>query len=159
MNDVATPPTPLRYEILEETLNSYKVKMTSPTLNTEGLGRAAIRRADRDIKKQALAQLVQDYDLQFVYLRDHQVIESEYYPYYESIETNPFGGMVIAYRVPKGGGHVIEMATSLCSNKDLFDKLEGKFMAANNFASGARVKIKLAEATRWGQQLLTMFSH
>lgn len=130
--------------------------MTTQTQNpTEGLGRAAERRMDRAIKKQALATLIASHDLQFVYIRDINYAGVQFYG--DVGEVNPKGGTVLAYRVPTTGGNVVEVATALCSPKDIFDKLEGKFMAANNFASGKRVKVKLTEDTRWGQQLLSMF--
>lgn len=144
---------PVSLPVVQEVLESYK--MTSQVNPTEGLGRAAIRRADRAIKKAALAALVKDHELQFVYLRRR--VWDEYEVNWS--EPDPYGGVVIAYKVPRGGGNVVEVSTSLCSEKDLFDKLEGKFLAANNFASGAKIKVKLAEPKRWGQQLTRMFEH
>lgn len=136
------------------------MNMTTQTQSpTPHVGRAAERRMDRAIKKQALATLVTDNDLQFVYLRNLVVAIEDEHGWNEDVrQVWPKGGMVIAYKVPRGGGQVVEIATSICNNKDIFDKLEGKFMAANSFASGAKVKIKLAEASRWGQQLVQMFS-
>lgn len=147
--EVPLDKVPAEYAMQQE---RWKQRMTEQVVNQ---GRAAERRQDRAIKKAALATLVADNDLQFVYIRDFDFSTVIYYG--DNAVVNPKGGTVVAYKVPRGGGNIVEVATSICHKNDIFDKLEGKFMAANNFASGKRIKVKLAESTRWGQQLVRMF--
>ncbi len=115
------------------------------------LSTSRIRKADREIKKAYLKQVTSTLDLNFAYLRRY--VEKPDC----TLDIDRFGGMVIAYTIPKKG-HIVEVSTALCSPLDAFDKLEGKVKAANNFVSGAKIKIRLHEATRWGQQLAIMFS-
>lgn len=121
-----------------------------PVGPTAGIGRASVRAADRAIKKQALATLVQDYELNFVYFRMYRETELGW-------EVDPNGGMVLAYRISLKGGSVIDLATSLCSPQDGFDKLEGKFRAANNFAQGKFIQLKLPRAGEYSKQLRQMY--
>ena len=143
--DPSPEPKSIPLNIIKEA--NKMTQQTQPQEFQKQLGRAEIRRADRAIKKKALETLVKEHNLQFAYVREG----GEYYT------PEPKGGMVIAYKVPENGGTIVEVSTALCSKHDVFDKLEGKVLAASNFAEGKRVKVKVSKDRKYGQDLAFMF--
>lgn len=110
----------------------------------------AILKAARAVAKLEAANLAHDYELQFSHIRYYHYVDNSY-------AVDPKGGVTLAYKVPRGGGQVVEVATAICSPKDVYDKVLGKAMAAHNFVKGEKIKIRLGEPRRWGQQLQTLF--
>lgn len=129
-------------------------KQASTSTPVKFPSKASIRKAQRELMKLSLKDLVETHDLQFVHIRNANV---ELYPSHAEMETNPKGGTTLAYKVVNGRGNVIELATAICNPKDLYDKIVGKHWAATNFADGQTIKIRLAQGTRWGQQIKFMF--
>lgn len=99
-------------------------------------------------KKDELAKLVEEHKLQFVYVRNSD-------PFVPDLSSR--GGMVIAYRPLLPSGNIVEISTSLCNKKDSFDKVEGKLLAARNFAAGEKIKVSLLEKKKYSIQLHNMF--
>jgi len=115
---------------------------------------ASSRTTARAVTKAATRALVESNGLQFVHIRNWNVTD---YGWNTTTEVDPKGGMTIAYKILRSGGDIVELATALCHSKDHYDKVMGKFYAAQNFSDGKTIRIKLPESTRYGQHLRRIF--
>jgi hypothetical protein len=149
--------------ILEATKQAFSpVNATQTSVMVREAGtaphRGEVRRNLRETRKTELTEFVQKHNLQFAYLRNYS--DPVYGPYghvQSGNEVLPNGGMVIAYSVPIGA-NIVEVSTSLCNDKDSFDKLIGKHMAAKNFDEGKKITVRLGRSSHYSQQLADMFA-
>lgn len=102
---------------------------------------------------------METHGLHFTYLREFSKPVYDQFGFVVSgNELLPNGGGVICYNIPVKGSTRVNVATAICNPKDTFDKLEGKFLAAKNFAEGRCVLVPVLPGGDYSNQLGEKFA-
>lgn len=98
---------------------------------------------------------VNTFNLVFVHVRGELAYEAG--DDEETVEYAPKGGLTIAYTEPAREGNIIEISLTLCNTKENFDRFLGRYYAAEEFAQGRRIKVRLPESGNIAEQLKQHF--
>jgi hypothetical protein len=102
---------------------------------TEKIAKKEQARRERKQRHDELKTMVADHALEFTYIRNFD--EDSEQPY-------QFGGAVVCWQMPeKPYARMLEVSIAWCHDNERFDKIEGRFRAAQYFVNGHTVLFKL----------------